>query len=55
MILSKQNKCLEVETMDITYEVLEMLSMDELNLIADFVAEALNSQRALPDSRASTV
>lgn len=55
MILSKQNKCLEVETMDITYEVLEMLSMDELNLIADFVEEALNSQRALPDSRASTV
>lgn len=56
MLLSKkQNKCLEVETMDITYEVLEMFSMDELNLIADFVEEALNSQRALPDSRASTV
>ena len=36
--------------MDITREILEMFSIDELNLIADFVEAALNSQRALPDS-----
>lgn len=49
VIIEKKNKCSEVN-MDITREILEMFSIDELNLIADFVEAALNSQRALPDS-----
>ena len=46
MLLSKQNKCLEVEQMEITRDTLSGMSLEQLRLIADFVEAALDSQEA---------